>query len=344
MTYRFAPTKQQTMATIFLTHIPDMLENYYGTRALAELRKLGEVRLNDSGKVLDAGALARAARGCEIVISDRQTPGPAAFFAQADDCVAFLRVAIDIRNIDVPAASEHGILVTHATAGFIASVSEMAIGYMVDCGRHITQSTIEYRAGREAEPRMGKQLKGATLGILGYGAIGEYLAKLGVALGMTVLVYDPFKSVAEAGVRQADFGDVLAQSDFLVCLVIANEQTENMMNAAAFAQMKKGAFFLNLSRGNLVDEKALEAALDNKQIAGAAMDVGRAPDQKPSLFLAKRPDVIATPHTAGLTPESAEHQALDTVKQTAELLAGRMPPGAANPDAASRLSRLRRNV
>jgi D-3-phosphoglycerate dehydrogenase len=332
------------MAKIFLTHIPDMLEKYYGPRALAELRKLGDVRLNETGKVLDANALAKAAKGCEIVISDRQTPGPAEFFAQAPDCVAFLRVAIDIRNIDVPAASKHGILVTHATAGFIPSVSEMAIGYMIDCGRHITHATNEYRAGQEAEPRMGRQLRGATLGILGYGAIGEYLAKLGVALGMTVLVSDPFKTIAEHGVKQAEFGDVLKQADFLVCLVIANEQTENLMNAAAFARMKKTAYFLNLSRGNLVDEKALEAALDSKQIAGAAMDVGRAPDQKPSLFLARRSDVIATPHTAGLTPEAAEHQAFDTVKQTAELVAGHMPPGAANPESASRMSRLRKNT
>jgi D-3-phosphoglycerate dehydrogenase len=234
--------------------------------------------------------------------------------------------------------------VTHATAGFIPSVSEMAIGYMIDCGRYITRSTNEYRAGQEAEPLMGTQLKGATLGILGYGAIGEYLAKLGVAFGMNVMVNDPFKTIQQTGVKQAEFTDVLKQADFLVCLVIANEQTENLMNASAFAQMKKTAFFLNLSRGNLVDEKALEAALDNKQIAGAAMDVGRAPDQKPSLFLAKRPDVIATPHTAGLTPEAAEHQAFDTVKQTAELVAGRMPPGAANPDSADRLSRLRKNI
>ena len=332
------------MATIFLSHIPDMLENYYGPRALAELRKLGDVRLNETGTVLDADALAKAARGCEIVITDRQTAGPAEFFAQAPDCVAFLRVAIDIRNIDVPAASQHGVLVTHATAGFIPSVSEMAIGYMIDCGRHMTRATNEYRAGQDAEPRMGRQLKGATLGLLGYGAIGEYLAKLGVAFGMNVLVNDPFKTIKEPGIKQAEFGDVLKQADFLVCLVVANEQTENLMNAAAFAQMKKTAFFLNLSRGNLVDEKALEAALDKKQIAGAAMDVGRAPDQKPSLFLAKRSDVIATPHTAGLTPEAAEHQAFDTVKQTAELVAGRMPPGAANADKAHRLSRLRKNT
>ena len=330
------------MARILLTHIPDMLANYYGERALAELRKLGDVRLNETDKVLDAGALAKAARGRDFVITDRQTPGPAEFFAQAPDCIAFLRVAIDIRNIDVPAASKEGILVTHATAGFIPAVAEMAIGYMIDCGRHITRSTAEYHSGREAEPRMGKQLKGATLGILGYGAIGEYLAPLGVALGMTVLVNDPFKTVKQPGVTQAEFGDLLKNSDFVVCLVIANEKTENLMNAAAFAQMKKSAFFLNLSRGNLVDEAALAAALDRKQIAGAAMDVGRAQDQKPSLALSKRADVIATPHTAGLTPEAAVHQAFDTVKQVTELIAGRMPPGAANPDQARRLSRLRR--
>ncbi|HVV61258.1 MAG TPA: NAD(P)-dependent oxidoreductase [Pseudolabrys sp.] len=330
------------MARIFLSHIPDMLANYYGERALAALRALGEVKLNETGKVLDAGALAKEARGCEFVITDRQTPGPVAFFSQAPDCIAFLRVAIDIRNVDVAAASKEGILVTHASAGFVPAVAEMAIGYMIDCGRNITRSTAEYHAGREAEPRMGKQLKGATLGILGYGAIGEYLAPLGVALGMTVLVNDPFKKVAAPGVKQAEFDEVLKNSDFVVCLVIANEQTENLMNAAAFAQMKKTAFFLNLSRGNLVDEAALAAALDKKQIAGVAMDVGRAQDQKPSLLLAKRADVIATPHTAGLTPEAAEHQAFDTVNQVKELLAGRMPPGAANPDKATRLARLRR--
>jgi D-3-phosphoglycerate dehydrogenase len=329
------------MAKIFLTHTPDMLANYYGPRALAELRKLGDVRLNETGGVLDAGALAEAARGCEIVVSDRQTPGPAGFFQQAADCVAFLRVAIDIRNIDVEAASHQGILVTQATAGFIPAVAEMAIGMMVDLGRHITRSTIEYRSGKDAEPRMGKQLKGATLGILGYGQIGVYLAKLAIALGMRVLVHDPYKSIDESGISRAGFGDVLSQSDFVVCLVVANEQTENLINAEAFAQMKRDALFINLSRGNLVEEKALQAALDQGRIAGAAMDVGRAPDQKPSLFLAGRPDVIATPHTAGLTPEAIEHQALDTVTQVKALVAGQMPPGAVNADAATRLHRLR---
>ena len=144
---------------IFLTHVPDMLENYYGPRALAEMRKLGEVRLNESGGVLDAKALAEAAKGCEIIVSDRQTPGPAEFFPLAPDCCAFLRVAVDIRNIDVEAASKQGVLVTRATPGFMASVSEMTIGMMIDLGRGITDATIQYRGGAEAEPRMGRQLE-----------------------------------------------------------------------------------------------------------------------------------------------------------------------------------------
>jgi D-3-phosphoglycerate dehydrogenase len=329
------------MAKIFLTHIPDMLANYYGERALAELRNLGEVRLNDTGKVLAPSALAIAARGCEIVVSDRQTPGPAEFFAQAPDVVAFLRVAVDVRNIDIAAASREGILVTHATPGFIPSVAEMAIGFMVNCGRHITEAATIYHNGRVPAARMGRQLAGATLGIIGYGVIGEYLAPLGVALGMTVLIADPHKTVQAPRLKQVSVGELLAGSDFVVCLAIANEQTEDLMNAAAFAQMKKTAFFINLSRGNLVDETALAEALDNKLIAGAALDVGRAPDQMPSPVLAARADVIATPHTAGLTPDAAEHQAFDTVNQVRDLIAGRVPPGAANADAATRLRRLK---
>ena len=329
------------MPTIFLTHIPDMLKNYYGERALAELRKLGDVRLNDTGQVLDARALAQAAHGCEIIITDRQTAGPAEFFPLVGDLVAFLRVAVDIRNIDIAAASAEGILVTHATPGFIASVAEMAIGFMIDCGRHVTEATSVYRTGLVPEARMGRQLKGAKLGIIGYGAIGEYLAELGLALGMTVLVVDPYKKVTRPGLNQVQFAELLARSDFVVCLSIANEQTENLMNAEAFAQMMPSAFFINLSRGNLVDDAALARALDNKRIAGAALDVGRAQDQMPSLALAQRADVITTPHTAGLTPEAAEHQAFDTVNQVKDVIAGRIPPGAANPQAARRLSRLK---
>jgi D-3-phosphoglycerate dehydrogenase / 2-oxoglutarate reductase len=299
------------------------------------------VVVNPTGKVLDADGLVAQAKGCAIIVSDRQTPGYGAFFEKAPDLVAFLRCAVDIRNVDRDAASRNGILVTQATPGFAASVSELAIGYMIDLARHVSASVGEYRAGKEASVRMGRQLAGSTLGILGYGVIGEHLAKLGVALGMNVLAHDPHRTIAEQGVRQASFEDALSEADFVVCLVVATPQTENLMNAAAFARMKPSAFFLNLSRGNLVDEGALETALDGKCIAGAAMDVGRAPDQRPSLDLARRADVIATAHTAGLTPAAIEHQAFDTVEQVRALIAGKVPRGAVNADKATRLSRLR---
>lgn len=329
------------MPTILLTHTPEMRANYYGPRALAALEALAPVRLHAGQDPLDADGLARLARGCELVVADRQTPAPAEFFERAPDVVAVMRVAVDIRNIDVAAASAHGVLVTQATPGFATSVAELAIGYMVDLARHVTAATIEYRAGRDASVRIGRQLKGSVLGILGYGVIGRELGRIGLALGMRVLATDPHRRIDEPGIEQVGFDELLAQSDFTVCLVVATPETENLMGEGAFGRMKPGAFFLNLSRGNLVDEGALERALDSRRLAGAALDVGRAADQKPSLRLAGRPDVIATPHTAGLTPQAIEHQAFDTVEQARALLAGETPRGAVNAKAASRLARLR---
>jgi D-3-phosphoglycerate dehydrogenase len=329
------------MVRVLLTHTPHMLASYYGERALEALKRHAEVRLNPTGEVLDADALDEAARGCDIVVSDRQTPGPADFFRKATDVAAFLRCAVDIRNIDVDAASEAGVLVTRATPGFAASVAELAVGFMVDLARGVSDSRFSYRKEEAPTVRMGRQLKGTTLGIIGYGVIGEYLAPIGLALGMTILATDPYKTITEPGVRQVPLETLLAESDYVVCLAVATEETENLMNEAAFARMKPSAFFINLSRGNLVDEAALAQALDKKRIAGAAMDVGRAADQMPLPQLARRNNVIATPHIGGLTPEAIEHQAFDTVRQVADLVAGRIPPGAVNADRASRLARLR---
>jgi D-3-phosphoglycerate dehydrogenase len=123
---------------------------------------------------------------------------------------------------------------------------------------------------------------------------------------------------------------LLAQSDFVVPLAVATAETENLMDARAFSKMKQGAYFISVSRGNLVDEQALEAALDSGRLAGCAMDVGRAPDQMPTPRLAARPDVLATPHTAGLTLPAIEHQSMETVVQAAAIAKGRAPKGAVN--------------
>jgi D-3-phosphoglycerate dehydrogenase len=326
---------------VFLTHSTDMLANYYGPRAVAALSDMAEVVINPTGRVMDEQALITHAQGCAIVVSDRQTPGFAGYFRQAPDLVAFLRCAVDIRNVDVDAASAAGILATRATPGFVASVAELGFGMMIDLARGISSSVATYRAGGDPEAAMGRQLKGSAIGIVGYGVIGVRMAELAQAFGMTVLVADPFKVIDTPGIRQVPLEQLLAEADFVVCLAVATEATENLMDAAAFACMKRSAFFINLSRGNLVDEAALTAALDAGRLAGAAMDVGRAPDQKPSPELAGRPDVIATPHTGGLTPAAIEHQAFDTVEQVRALLAGEVPPGAVNAEAATRLARLK---
>ena len=328
------------MARIFLTHPPEALKNYYGDKALVQLKALGEVRINGAGRELSTPELVEAARGCELIISYRQTPGEAELFRNSPDLIAFSRCAIDIRNVDVPAASEAGVLVTQASAGFVASVAEWNVGAMIALGRTVCDTNAIYHAGSVPAAPMGRQLRGATLGVIGYGQIGRYQCELGLAMGMRVLVCDPHAKIDHAALVRVELPELLAQSDFVVCLAVATEATENLMNAPAFAQMKPGALFINASRGSLVDETALAQALDSGRLAGCAMDVGRAPDQMPSPALARHRKVIATPHLAGLTPEAIEHQAMDTVAQAADIVNGRVPKGAVNAASATRLARL----
>jgi D-3-phosphoglycerate dehydrogenase len=312
---------------ILLTHSPQALELYYGERALEGLRRLGEVRLHDGPAPLEGEALIKAASGCELIVSYRQSPAPALLFERLSQLRAFLRCAIDIRNIDVAAASKAGVLVTQASAGFVTAVSELVIGFLVDLARGITRSTEAYRSGTVPQAAMGRELKGSTIGVIGYGAIGKEVVRVATALGMRVLVHDPYQEVA-----QVTLDILLAESDYVVPLAVANAQTENLMGAAAFAKMKKGACLINVSRGNLVDEEALQAALDSGHLAGCALDVGRAPDQMPTPRLAARADVLATPHTAGLTQAAIEHQSLETVAQAGEIVRGRVPKGAVNAE------------
>ncbi|HSE00033.1 MAG TPA: NAD(P)-dependent oxidoreductase [Burkholderiales bacterium] len=311
---------------ILLTHSPDALANYYGARALEGLRAVGNVVLNDGPTSLEGEALIAAATDCDLIVSYRQSAGPAAVFERLPKLKAFLRCAIDIRNVDVAAASRAGVLVTQASAGFVTSVTEMVIGFMVDLARGITRSAMLYRQNDVPKARLGRELRASTLGIIGYGTIGRELARVAHALGMRVLVNDPYVK----DVEQVPLDELLAQSDYVVPLAVATEETENLMNDAAFARMKPGAFFINVSRGNLVDEAALARALDSGRIAGCALDVGRAPDQMPTPTLAARPDVIATPHAAGLTVPAIEHQSLETVAQAAQIARGEVPKGAVN--------------
>ena len=314
------------------------MANYYGERALASLRKAGEVKLHAGNESLEGNALIEAAKDCDLIVSYRQSPGPAALFERLPRLVAFLRCAIDIRNVDVAAASKAGVLVTQASAGFITSVSELVLGFLVDLSRGISRSRIHYREKEIPKARMGRELKGSTIGVIGYGAIGREVARLTRALGMRVLIHDPYVK----DVEQVTLQTLLRESDYVVPLAVATPETENLIGKEAFAKMKRGAYLVNVSRGNLVDEAALESALDSGHLAGAAMDVGRAPDQMPTPRLAARDDVIATPHTAGLTPQAIEHQSMETAAQAAEIVQGRAPKGAVNAEHWTRKALLRK--
>jgi len=200
----------------------------------------------------------------------------------------------------------------------------------VNLGRDLVRHA---EAGHRQTPwtqSMGRQLQGSTLGVIGLGRIGSHIAVLAGALGMRVLACDPDAAVAGPSVDKVPLPALLAESDFVVCLAPATAENENLLDAAAFATMKPGAFFINAARGELVDDEALLAALDAGHLGGCALDVGRAPDQMPTPALARHPRVLATPHMGGLTLPAIEHQAMETVAQLASLLRGELPPGAVN--------------
>jgi len=323
--------------TVLVTHPAPRLAMYLGELALAQLMQVAQVRLNPLETDLAGDTLAQAAQGCDVILAYRQTAVSAAVLAALPQLHAVVRCAMDIRTIDVAAASALGVLVTQASPGFMASVSEWVVGVMIDLSRGISVSCAQYHAGADVPVRMGRELRYARLGVIGYGQISRYLCPLAFALGMHVVVADPFALVDQPGISQVSLDELLATSDYVVCLAAANAATENLLNANAFAAMKQGSFFINASRGNLVDEAALLASLDAGHLAGAALDVGRAPDQMPSTAVARHPYVIATPHIGGLTPAAIEHQALEAVAQTIAILRGRIPVGAVNAEQATRL-------
>jgi D-3-phosphoglycerate dehydrogenase len=324
------------MPRILLTYPTDEIGPRYGA-ALDGLRRLGTVVLNEAARTMTADEIAAAAAGCAAIVADRNTPFDAATIARLPDCVALVRGAMDVRNIDIPAASAAGILVTRAGPGFRDAVIELLVGQMVDLGRGLSESVIAYRAGRMPARPSGIQLAGRTASIIGYGTLGRRLAEVLAFLGMRVLVHDPYVAAVASPCVAVSRDQALAEGDFVICVALHTAETDQSMNRDAFRRMKRTAFFLNPSRGRVVDEDALAEALRDGTIAGAGLDVGSDPDDVPPVALGRLPNVVAAPHLGGMVPESMASQAQDTVDQVAEILAGRMPKYALNPEAARRL-------
>lgn len=325
------------MTRILLTHPAPVRPNYFPQSSVDLLAQHGDLRINEGDTEWSIAELIRHGQDADIIVNYRETPASAAVFGGLPRLKAWVRVAVDIRNIDLDAANRAGVLVTNSSGVFVPAVAEWTIAAMIDVGRRFSDAIASYRAGRVPAAIMGPELKGATVGIIGYGRISRYLVDLALAFGMTILVSDPYARVERSDVRQTDMDELLARADHVVCLAVANRETENLIDAGVFARMKRSAFFINPSRGNLVDELALLDALERHLIAGAALDVGRADDQMPSLPLASHPRVIATPHLGGLTP-SLREQSVEAVGQVADILAGAVPVNALNVEHAQRWS------
>jgi D-3-phosphoglycerate dehydrogenase / 2-oxoglutarate reductase len=329
MSIRFKPT-------VFVDHKTEDREVYY-SKALVRLREIADVRINPHDRNMTTPEILEISKDCDIIVSHRATPGETALFDGSPNLIAFLRTALDVSTIDIDAASKNGVLVARAGPTFIDATAEIALALMLDVARDVTDCAIEYRAGRVPPSNMGRQLSGSTAGVIGYGMVGSRLCEILVAMGMKVLITDPYQTVDKPGMQQVDLPTLLEKSDFVLPLAIASAETENLMGAEQFAAMKPGAVFVNVSRGNLVDEAALEAAYTSGHIGKLAMDVGRAEDQRPSPHLAKLPGVVATPHLGGLTSENANAQAMSSVEQIAAIVNGKMPERALNPDTATRV-------
>jgi D-3-phosphoglycerate dehydrogenase / 2-oxoglutarate reductase len=149
---------------VLLAHTPEMRRNYYGERSLKSLQALAEVILHQGEEPLDAAGLVRAAGDADIIVADRMTEGRGEIFPQLPKLRALVRCAVDIRNVNVEAASQAGVLVTRAGPGFIQAVAELALGFMVDLSRGVSRTTADYKAARKPDVRMGRQLAGSRIG------------------------------------------------------------------------------------------------------------------------------------------------------------------------------------
>jgi D-3-phosphoglycerate dehydrogenase / 2-oxoglutarate reductase len=235
------------------------------------------------------------------------------------------RAGVGIDNIDVAAASRRGIIVTNTPTANNIATAEQALGLMLAASRHTVPAHIALTAGEWERSRfMGHELYGKTLGLIGFGRIGRLVAARAQAFGMEVLAYDPFVSEEvgrELGVTLVDPEDLFSQSDYISLHTAYTPETDQIINAAALAQMKDGVIIVNGARGRLIDETALADALRRGKVRAAALDVyaTEPPVDSPLIGL---PNVLHTPHLGASTYEAQHDVATQIVAQVLDALRG----------------------
>jgi D-3-phosphoglycerate dehydrogenase len=224
-----------------------------------------------------------------------------------------VRAGIGLDNIDCIAAEEKGIKVNNTPAATTTSVAEHTLGLMLAAVRNHGKANLSMKAHKwEKKALSGTELYQKTLGIIGSGRIGLEVARLSLAFGMKVLVYDIIDVQTDLDLKQVDLDELLAQSDILSLHLPLNEQTKHIIGDTEFAKMKDGVILVNASRGGTVDEKALYAALESGKVRAAGVDVfEKEPPEEYSLI--DHPNVIATPHIGAAAKEGQKRAGFEVV-------------------------------
>ncbi|MEM7442569.1 MAG: phosphoglycerate dehydrogenase [Pseudomonadota bacterium] len=233
------------------------------------------------------------------------------------------RAGIGVDNVDVPAATAKGIVVMNTPFGNSITTAEHAIAMMFALARQIPEANVSTQDGKWEKSRfMGVELTAKTLGIIGAGNIGSIVADRALGLRMKVVAYDPFLSEERAvdlGVEKVELEELFRRADIITMHTPLTDQTRNIVNDEAFAQMKDGVRIVNCARGGLIDEAALKAALESGKVAGAALDVFvEEPARENALF--GLPNVVCTPHLGASTSEAQENVALQVAEQMSDYL------------------------
>jgi D-3-phosphoglycerate dehydrogenase / 2-oxoglutarate reductase len=233
------------------------------------------------------------------------------------------RAGIGVDNVDIPAATQRGIVVMNTPFGNAITTAEHALSMMMALARQIPEANASTHAGKWEKNRfMGVELFNKTLGIIGCGNIGSIVADRALGLKMKVIAFDPFLSperALEIGVEKVELDTIFKRSDFITLHTPLTEKTRNVIDAAALAKCKKGVRIINCARGGLVNEDALYDALISKHVAGAALDVFEVePAATHKLFNLE--NVVCTPHLGASTGEAQENVALQVAEQMADYL------------------------
>ncbi len=245
------------------------------------------------------------------------------------------RAGVGVDNVDVPAATKRGIIVANAPQSNVVTAAEHTMALLLALARNVPQAHMSLTSGKwERSKFSGVELYEKTLGILGFGRIGQLVAHRAKGFGMRVIAFDPFVSAEryrEVGVEKADSSDdVYAEADFITVHLPKTPETQGWLNAEAFAKMKDGVRVLNVARGPLVDDAALQAALDSGKVGGAALDVFPSEPITDYPLFSGYPNVVVTPHLGASTAEATDRAGFQSAEQVVAALTGGLVSTAVN--------------